>query len=206
MFQADYTRKSQQREAEYRKRTEELEKRDSEFKKQREEWEKNEKAKYDRYNDALSKRPNVAKQLARLVDQPTSPDEIFERSQSYADQKYSNLEQELKTIKDRLEEERLEKERDLRYGELEKEIPGFDRNVVQEALQTMDAGDIKSLMAMVWKANQYNPVEMQQKVEEKIANKKGASMVPSGGGPPSKTKGYSNPKEAKEAAYRDLGI
>lgn len=203
MFQADYTRKSQQREAEYRKRMQELDKRDAEWKKQREDWEKNEKAKYDRYNEALSKRPHIAQQLARLVDQPTSPDEMFDRTKSYADQRYSTLEQELNSIKSQLEEERLEKERDKYFAELEDEIPGFDRSSVMEALQTMDAGDMKSLMATIWKANQYDPVGMQQKVEQNIAKKRGAGMVPSGGGPPPKNKGPQGIKKAHEEALRE---
>lgn len=203
MFQADYTRKSQTREAEYRKRMQELDKREQEWKKQREDWEKNEKSKYDRYNEALSKRPHIAQQLARLVDQPTSPDEIFQRSQSYADQRYSSLEEKLKSVEQRLEEERLEKERDKCFAELEEELPGFDRSEVMEALQTMDAGDMKSLMATIWKANKYNPVEMQEKVEQNIAKKKGAKMVPAGGGPASKGKGPVGIKKAAEEALRD---
>jgi len=203
MFQADYTRKSQTREAEYRKRMEELDKKEAEWKKQREAWEKTEKAKYDRYNEALSKRPQIAAQLARMVDQPTSPDEIFTRSQSYADQKYSTLEQRLSQFEQKLEEERLEKERDMKFAELETEIPDFDRNVVTEALQTLDAGDMKSLMAMIWKANQYNPAAMQEKVEQNIARKKGAGMVPSGGGPPPKNSGSTNPRTAREEAMEE---
>jgi hypothetical protein len=203
MFQADYTRKSQTREAEYRKRMEELDKKESEWKKQREDWEKNEKAKYDRYNEALSKRPNIARQLAKLVDQPTSPDEIFDRSRSYADDRYSTLEQEINNLKQQREEERLEKERDKYFAELEEELPGFDRNEVMQALQTMDAGDMKSLMSTIWKANKYNPVEMQEKVEQTIVKNKGAKMAPGGGQPTPKHTGSTDPKIAREEALRD---
>ena len=203
MFQADYTRKSQQREAEYRKRMEELDKKEKEWQKKREDWEKNEKAKYDRYNEALSKRPHVAQQLARLVDQPTSPDEIFTRSRSYADERYSTLEEKLKSVEQRLEEERLEKERDKYFAELEEELPGFDRSEVMQALQTMDAGDMKSLMATIWKANKYNPVEMQEKVEQTIVRNKGAKMAPGGGQPTPKNTGSSDPKQAREEAMRE---
>ena len=203
MFQADYTKKSQQRESEYRKRMQELDKRDQDWKKQKEDWEKGEKAKYDRYNEALSKRPHIAQQLAWLVDQPTSPDEVYDRSRSYADERYSNLEQKLTAVEQQLAEERLEKERDKYFAELEEEIPGFDRNQVMEALQSMDAGDMKSLMATIWKANQYNPVEMQAKIEQNIAKKKDAKMVPAGGGPASKGKGPVGIKKAHEEALRD---
>ena len=203
MFQSDYTRKSQTREAEYRKRMEEVEKKEKEWLKQKEAWEKNEKSKYDRYNEALSRRPHIAQQLARLVDQPTSPDEIFDRSRSYADERYSNLEQELKSIKQRFEEEQLEKERDKYFVELEEELPGFKRDEVMEALQTMDAGDMKSLMATIWKANKYNPVEMQEQVEQTIVKNKGAKMAPGGGQPLPKNTGSIDPKQAREEAMRE---
>ena len=204
MFQKDYTQKSQKREEEYRKNMEQVQREKDEFKKQREDWEKNEKAKYDRYNEVLSRRPNIQRMLADAVNKPTSPDEIFERSQSYADQKYQSLEQRLASFEQRLEEERLEKERDAKFAELEQELPGFDRNVVTEALQNLDAGDMKSLMAMIYKANKYNPVEMQQDVEEKIAAKAGAKMVPGGGGPAPKSRGSTDPKQAREEALADL--
>lgn len=206
MFQKDYTQKSQKREDEYRKRMQEVEKREAEYKKQREDWEKNEKAKYDRYNQVLSTRPSIQKILANAVNKPTSPDEIFERSQSYANEKATALEQRIAKIEQMNQEAMLEKERDAKFAELEQEIPGFDRNVVTQALQELDAGDMKSLIAMVYKSSKYNPVELQQEVEEKIAAKAGAKMTPGGGGPPKKSKGSSDPKEAKEEAYRDMGI
>ena len=204
MFQKDYTQKSQKREKEYQQRMAEVQKEREEFKKQREDWEKNEKAKYDRYNQVLSTRPNIQRMLADAVSKPTSPDEIFERSQSYADQKYQSLEQRLAQFEQRLEEEKLEKERDAKFAELEQEIPGFDRNVVTEALQQLDAGDMKSLMAMIYKSHKYNPVEMQQDAEEKIVAKAGAKMVPGGGGPAPKSRGSTDPKIAREEAIRDL--
>jgi len=204
MFQKDYTQKSQKREQEYRQRMAEVQKEREEFKKQREDWEKNEKAKYDRYNQVLSTRPNIQRMLADAVNKPTSPDEIFERSQSYADQKYQTLEQKIAALEQEREEERLSKERDAKFEELEKEIPGFDRNVVTESLQQLDAGDMKSLMAMIYKSSKYNPVEMQQDVEEMIAAKSGAKMVPGGGGPAPKSRGSTDPKSAREEAMRDL--
>jgi len=204
MFQKDYTQKSQKREQEYRQRMAEVQKEREEFKKQREDWEKNEKAKYDRYNQVLSTRPNIQRMLADAVNKPTSPDEIFERSQSYADQKYQTLEQKIAALEQEREEERLSKERDAKFEELEKEIPGFDRNVVTESLQQLDAGDMKSLMAMIYKSSKYNPVEMQQDVEEMIAAKSGAKMVPGGGGPAPKSRGSTDPKSAREEAMADL--
>jgi len=204
MFQKDYTRKSQKREEEYRKNMEQVQREKDEFKKQREDWEKNEKAKYDRYNQVLSTRPNIQRMLADAVNKPTSPDEIFERSQSYANQKASALEQRIAKIEQMNQEAVLAQERDAKFAELETEIPGFDRNVVTDALQNLDAGDMKSLMAMIYRSSKYNPVEMQQDVEERIAAKAGAKMVPGGGGPAPKSRGSSDPKQAREEAIADL--
>jgi hypothetical protein len=200
MFQSDYTRKTQALSQERDGFKKEMD----EFKKSREEWEKNEKAKYDRYNEVLSTRPDIQRILAESVNKPPTPDAMFERAQSYTDEKSTTLEERIAAIEQQGEEARLEQERDKAFGELEQEIQGFDRQTVMDTLQTLDAGDPKSLMAMIFKASKYNPVEMQEKVEEKIAAKAGAKMVPGGGGPAPKNKGSTDPKIAREEAMKEL--
>ena len=202
MFQSDYTKKTQSLADERRKFAEEQ----SAFKKSQEDWTKGDKAKYDRYNEVLSTRPQIQRMLADAVNKPAGPDEIFERSQSYADEKSTALEQRIAAIERQGEEAKLEQQRDQAFSELETEIPGFDRNTVMNALKTLDAGDPKSLMAMIFKAQKYNPVELQQQVEQKIAAKAGAKMVPGGGGPAPKSKGSTDPRRAKEEAMQEAGL
>jgi hypothetical protein len=200
MFQADYTRKSQAREAEYRQKMADLDRERSEFTRQRDEWEQGDKAKYDRWNEAFSKRPQIAQQIGKLVDQPSSPEETFLRGQEYTDSKSAEMVRRLDALEAERAEEKLERERDAIYGELEKEIPDFDRDRLSSALGKLDGNDMKALMTMVWKADNYNPQEMQEKVEQNIAKKQGVGMLPAGGGPPKQSKGSIDPKKAREEA------
>ena len=202
MFQSDYTRKTQGLAADRKKFVDEQ----SAFKKSQEEWTSGDKAKYDRYSQVLSTRPDIQRMLADAVNRPPTPDAAFERAQNYTDEKSTSLEERIAAIERQGEEAKLEQERDKAFGELEGEIPGFDRNTVMDALKTLDAGDPKSLMAMIYKSSKYNPVEMQQEVEEKIAANAGAKMVPGGGGPPKKSKGSTDLNTAKEEAMREAGL
>lgn len=202
MFQSDYTKKTQGLAEERRKFAQDQEA----FKKSQGEWETGDKAKYDRYSSVLSSRPDIQRMLADAVNKPPTPDVAYERAQNYTDEKSTSLEQRIAAIESQGEEAKLEQARDAAFGELETEIPGFDRNTVMESLKTLDASDPKSLMAMIWKAKNYNPVEMQQDAEQKIAAKAGASMLPSGGGPAKKSKGSADPKTAREEAMKEMGI
>jgi hypothetical protein len=193
----DYTKKSQAN-AELKRQ---LEQQRSEFEKSKSEWEQNEKSKYDRYQEALSKRPAIAEQLAKMVDQPVTPDESFQRAQGYADTRYKELEERLASFEAAQEQERLEREREAIYADLEKEYPDFNRDKVNDALQNLDGNDLKSLIMMVHKSANYNPVEMQEKVEQNIAKKQGVGMMPTGAGVPApKNKGSTDPKIAREEA------
>jgi hypothetical protein len=200
-FERDYTRKSQERESTYKQRMEEVEKQRKEFETQREKWEKEEKAKYDKYNEALQRRPSIARELERLATKPITPDEVFQRSQGYADEKATALEERLAQIESRYEQEQMERQTEAIYAELEGQYPDFNRDAVKEALSGLDGNDTRGLIETLWKASQYNPAAMQEKVEQNIAKKAGSGMLPSGGGsPPAKTKGSTDPRQVREAA------
>jgi len=202
-FESDYTRKSQAREAEYRKKMEEVESKRKEYETQREKWEREEKAKYDKYNEALQRRPAIARELERLATTPATPDEAFQRTQSYADQKYAELKAELDKVNARYEAEQMEKQTEAIYAELEQRYPDFNRDVVKKALGDLDGNDPKALVEMLWKASRGDPAQIQEKVERNIAKKAGAGMLPSGGGSPPKKTGPMSDKQAYEDALRD---
>ena len=201
MFEADYTRKSQARETEYRDNMAKVEKDRADFDKQRTDWEKNEKAKYDRYNEALQKRPAIAQQLQRLVNTPASPDEAFQRSQGYADQKYDEIAKRLDAFDEDKKQAELEKQTEAIYDELGKQYQGFDRETVKAALNSLDGNDPRALIDMIWRSSQYDPAGMQERVEQNIAKKAGSGMLPTGGGsPPVKKSGSNDPKAVNEEA------
>jgi len=204
--QQDYTRKSQARENEYKTRMSELEKQREDFNRQFDLF-REQKSKYDKWEEGLKRRPQIASQIERLVNTPANPNEIFERSQSYADEKYSALEKKLQELEADRERERLERERDGIYSKMSERYEGFDPEVVNKALDTLDTGNLEPLIEMVYRSQMYNPAEIQQKVEANLANKKAARLMPSGGGgSPPKSEGSTDPKTAREEAMRDLGL
>ena len=192
-FERDYTRKSQDRENSWKQRN-------SEFDKRVKDWEAGDKAKYDRYKAALDKRPSIGQALQRMVDTPVTPDEGFQRSQGYTDEKYDELEQRLASFEQERDQEKLERERESIYEELGKEYPDI-KDVVPGALEKLDGNDLSALMRMIYKSEKYNPAEMQEVAEQNIAKKQGVGMIPVGGGPPApKSTGSSDPKKATEEA------
>ena len=199
-FESDYTRKSQAREKDYKDRMAQIEKDRQEFTSSRENWEKTEKAKYDRYNEALQRRPAIQAQLERMVNTPVSPDEAFQRSRGYADTKYSELEKRLNEMDEKVKQEQLEKQTEGIYAELEQQYPDFNRDKVREALANLDGNDPKALLDMMWRATR-DPAQMREQVEANIAKKAGAGMLHSGGGsPPRSNKGSTDPKAVNEEA------
>jgi len=206
MRQQDYTRKSQQRESEHKQRQAQADKEREDFNRQFDVF-REQKSKYDKWEEGLKRRPQVAQQIERLINTPSNPNEVFERSQSYADEKYSTLEKKMEGLIQERERERLERERDSIYQRLGERYEGFDPSVVNEHLDKLEPGNLETLIETVWKSSQYNPVEMQAKIEGNLRNKQKAKLMPSGsGGSAPKNTGSTNPKEAREEAMRDMGL
>jgi len=202
-FERDYTRKSQQRESEYRTKMDDYTRQKQEFDKAKSDWETGEKAKYDQYSEAMKRRPAIAQELARLANKPVTPDEQYTRNKNYADEQNKALMERLDAIDSRYEQEQLEKQTDGIYAELESQYPDFNRDSVKEALGALDGNDTRGLIEMMWKAGQYDPAGVQAKVEENIAKKAGSGMLKTGGGsPPQKQSGSTDPKIAREEAQK----
>jgi DNA repair exonuclease SbcCD ATPase subunit len=203
LLNRDYTQKSQKREAEYRERMQKME---DDFKKREEEFGKT-REKYDRYDQVLKTRPQIAQQLDRLVNTPASANEIVQRSQGYADEKYNELAEQLNEVNDWRREQELERQRDAAYEELAKRYPDFDKEAVSQAVAAIDGDDLPGLLEMVYKSSKYNPTELRQEIQEDMQAKEAARMMRSGGAP--QPRSASTPKtirEGKEMAYRDMGL
>ena len=202
----DYTKKSQQRESEYKQRQSELEKEREDFNRQFDVF-RGQKSKYDKWEEGLKRRPHIAQQIDRLISTPSNPNEVFERSQSYADEKYSALEEKLKALEADRERERLERERDGIYSRMGERYDGFDPSVVNDALDKLETGNLEPLIEMVYRSSMYNPAEIQAKVENNLRSKQKAKLMPSGGGgSPSTGKGSTDPKVAREEAMAAYGV
>jgi hypothetical protein len=199
MRQADYTQKTQGLADERRRFESERGVHQSEveaLKKLRE--------KYDGYEAAFKKRPQLLRSLEQQIDRPSGPDEVFDRSKGYADEKYTALEERITKWEEAQERQELEARRDEVYARLGEKYEGFDKDTVDAMLGTLEGGDIEPLLDMAYRASAYGSgAGTEERVVEKLARKRGARL-PAGGGktPPTKS-GSSNLDESYEQALNE---
>lgn len=202
MRNRDYTQKTQtlaEQRREFERAQREHEKRVEEETRRIEELKK----RYDRYEEAFRKRPQIARQLEQLVSRPASPDELFERTQGYADEKYKTLEEKLNALEAERERERLERQRDDIYARLGERYKDFDKEAVSQVLSGLEDGNLEQLLEMAFKASRYGAGPSEEVVAEKLKRKQGAKIAAGGGGPPPKSKGSTDPKDAYEEALEE---
>ncbi len=195
-FERGFQRKSQANATEHKEAM-------SKLAKDRKDWEDGDKAKYDRYNQAFEKRPNIARAIAQMVDKPITPEDSYERAQGYVDEKSTVLEDRLAALENKNSESDLERERETIYADLEKVYPDFNREQVTETLGNLGGSDLKALVEMVWKSGMYDPAGAQEHAEQNLAKKQGVGMLPAGGGPPKRAAGSTDLKQAREDALRE---
>lgn len=203
--QKDYTKKTQTL-AEQRRQLEQQKAEQEKQAKEQIEQIKKAKEKWDRYEQALKKRPQLFQQLDRMASQPASPDEIFERSKGYADERYQSLEDEVKQLKEERERERLEKQRNDVYSRLAQKYSDFDERSVNQLLGSLEEGNLEPLLEMAYKASRYSPNGSEEQVLEKLEKKKGARLPAGGGSPPPNKSGPTDIKGAYEQAISDMGL
>jgi hypothetical protein len=203
--QSDYTRKTQGLAEERKKWEADRQAQADDFKKQLEEFQKV-KGKYDTYAEAFKRRPMLAKQIDQMVNQPVGANEVFTRSQSYADEKFQSLEQRLEAFEKAREEEKLQAERDRIMEGIKKEYPGLDDAKFNQALEGLDGQNLEPLMKMIARASMYDPVKAQAAAEELLQEKQQAKLAGGGGGPTPKSTGSTNIEEVHQQAMKELGI
>lgn len=201
--QSDYTRKSQ----EVAKQRQEHEKASKEFQEQQKAFLQT-KQKYDKWDEMLKSRPQVARQLMQLGQAPAAPGEVFERAQSYADEKYKALEEKLSAIEKEREAERFQRELDGAMTNLSGEFKDFDRDAVTGLLNEVSNGDTSTLLRHLYFAHKgsQRPVEAEKKVLDGIEKKRQAGILPSSkASPPSNGKAPKSIREAKEKMLAEIG-
>jgi len=201
---SDYTKKTQELAAERQKHEQML----KAFEDEKKGFQKS-KGRYDEWDEILRARPELRRRLEQLSVTGASPDEVFERSKGYADEKLTALEQKIQQLEEERAAERQERELDKGFDEIEQEFPDMDRTAMREALMNLGSGETLPLLRTLYHAikGQSGPAE----VEKKLAvarEKKAQAAVPSGGGGTVKTKEqtFKSLDEAKLAALRDSGL
>ena len=203
MRTSDYTRKTQ----EVAKQRLEHEKQRKEFEEQQKMFSKT-KAQYDEWDRLLKSRPQVAKQLMQMGQSPAAPGEVFERAQSYADEKYQELKGQLEALQKEREAERFQRELDANMQTLSGEFKDFDRDAVMGLLNEVSNGDTATLLKQLYFAHKgsRSPVEAEKRVLEGIEKKRQAGITPSLKGTlPSNGKQPKSIKEAKQAMLERMG-
>ena len=200
MQDGDYRRKTQTL-SEYKKQ---VEKEREEMKKAREDLERKSREFTD-YDWMIKNRPDVYKQLQRLVNSPPSPDVAFERAQSYADEQTSTLKKELDEVRQQLEEDRLQRQRLELMGRLRTEYPDYpDDDSVNSTLEELGSGDLEKVLRFIYFANKgkSNPMEVEKRFAEAQKKKEGVKLMPSSGSAPDGKKTHRSLDEAADTHLR----
>lgn len=196
----DYTRKTQTL-AEFRKQ---VEKEREDMKKSREDLERKSRDFTD-YDWMIKNRPDVYKQLQRLVSSPPSPDVAYERAQTYADEQTSTLKKELDEVRQQMEEDRLQRQRIELMGRLRGEYPDYpDDDSVNATLEELGSGDLEKVLRFIYFANKgkSNPLEVEKRMAEAHKKKEGVRLMPSSGSAPDGKKTHRNLDEAADEYLR----
>lgn len=200
MFQADYTRKTQDHtramEALQRQR-QELETHAKSLKELRE--------RYQSFEKASKTHPDAFKQFADRILAPASADESFSQITSLLDERLSPLEQKLDDL---FAEREFNSEQDNVFTRLTEEFPELDRRAVEDFMGNLVNDPLEMTRAMVH-ALQYrkslqegSPEQQQRAAEAAAAARRNGRMLP-GGAPPSTEREFGSIKEAHEAARAD---
>ena len=205
MRQKDYTKKTQTIAAQRREFEQRQKEHQSKVEKELEAI-KQAKSKWEKYDQAFKARPHIYQQMERLVSQPSSPDEVYERTRGYADEQMKAIRAELDSLKAEKERERMERSRDEVYSRLGERYQDFDKDAVDQMLNTLEEGNLEPLLEMAYRASRYGTNGTEAKVIEKLQRKQGAKISAGGAGPPPPRSGSSNLNEAHAEAMRDAGL
>lgn len=203
MRQSDYTRKTQ----EHAKAVKEFERQRQEFDQSRKDHERR-MQQYAEWDRLLKSRPEIERQLMSLAQQGASPNELYERTTSYADEKYSALENKLREFEEREKQRELMHQRDSIFSDMASKYEDFDPDAVQVALEQLSGDDLRPLIETIYfsEKGRKPTAEVEQKIVEGLKKKEGAAMLGGGGKPSSGKKVYTDPDEARQAAKEALGV
>lgn len=198
--QDDYTKKSQanaQLRKHFEKKLKELEDREKQHGEKVKEYET-----YDRFLDA---NPHVKQQLQRLLQQPQSPEVVFQRAESLVNDKTGELEKKLEEFEEWKRQQEIEQEKRLAYEKLGQEFPDFSSESIEERIAQLQDANFEALARLVYHAGQgeQSPLKVEQQITDKLKQKGGVKTPPPKGSPPSDEKKFKSIDEANVAALRD---
>jgi len=206
--ESDYTRKSQERETEYQRKQTELDRKGADFDRRYKDIQAQEE-KYNKYREAFQRRPEIARALEQAASNPASPNEVFERSQQYADTKTDEVTKRMDEIQQRLDAQDADKRRTELYGKMRDKYDDFDESMVTQALSSLGDGNLEPLLEMIYKAEKYNPeAKPEGEILNKLQKKQESRLAPAGGKVASNNNDHSGEtlEEAKMRALKDYGV
>lgn len=157
------------------------------------------KGRYDKWDEALGKRPDIQRQLEQMAESMPSPDVAYERATGYTDEKSQEILKRLEAIENRFQRDEEERELLNVFDAMETKYQDFDRGAVRELLEYLQDGKSEPLIEMLHWAHKgrKGPAEMQQRLAKAQEEKKQAGLMPAGGAPPPES--TSTPKTTEEA-------
>jgi len=167
------------------------------------------KSRYDKWDEALGKRPDIQRQLEQMAKSAATPDIAYERATGYVDEKSQEILERLEALEGRGKQQEEERELLGIFEAMEGKHEDFDRTEVRELLEYLSDGRSEPLVEMLHWASKgrKTPAELEQKMLRAQQQKRAAGLTPAGGAaPPRSTNTPKTTEEAKEMVLRQQGL
>lgn len=168
-----------------------------------------EKERYERYNQGLLRRPDVARQLESLAAGGlSSPQDLRQSLMDQVQELLNPIKSEIDTWKKEREAEKLDRGLQEAYRKIAEEFPDFDQKAVEDLLYELSNGDSHEplvRLAHFAARGMLSPAQAEQRAAQARERKAAGGMPPSGSAPKAKGNGaYRTVDEALEAAMKDM--
>lgn len=159
---------------------------------------------YQQFQRLIDERPDVYKEMQRRLAQGPSPSSQMEAMKALFEKEYGPQMAEFKSWK--AQQETL-RERDDAFGQLAKKYEDFNSEAVNKAFEELTQAGILELAEMLYFSlkGKVDPVEMQKRISDDLARKKGVGLIPPGPAGKKTEKIPGSFEEAESRAYEVIG-
>jgi hypothetical protein len=162
---------------------------------------------YEPFKQMRERFPSLYQEFVQRMKQGQGPRDVDQSLRAYVDQALKKVVDQFSPYKDQLDEQRFLREVDDTYGELEKEIPGFDRKKVDELAQLLGTQKTRKELfkrlhlSLMGEMDPAERLRLKQEQEEKERQADLGSRASPGQPPPPK---INTVEEGRQAALREI--
>lgn len=162
---------------------------------------------YKKFKAFMEARPDAYRKFKQMVESPPSPEEAFNRSQSYTDGQLKEIKGMLDEMKQYRADQEFNTQKQAIYNELKGKYPDFDSGTVEKVLGGL-TDDPKALLELAYfsQRGRQDPVEMERRLAEAQEKKRQQTTgVITGSGKPVKGKDFNGDiDDARRAAHEEV--